>query len=128
MKKPTSPTSIGRRLMSREELELEAAVARVLYEAPVVWLGGLPYFSSSEQAFGGRWQRHTLVPSYLREPAATLVLIARAQARGSSLIMNYGEDTDTWEVSWITGGRRYVGVHRRLEHALCLAVAKAGQS
>ena len=38
--------------------------------------------------------------------------------KGSSVVLDYGEDTGQWEASWITGGNRYVGVNRDVEDAL----------
>lgn len=38
--------------------------------------------------------------------------------RGSSLILNWGEDNDCWEVDWITSGKRYRGVSKLLTTAL----------
>jgi len=34
--------------------------------------------------------------------------------KGSSVDLNYGEDTDAWECSWITGGERYTGVNKEI--------------
>ena len=31
------------------------------------------------------------------------------RAHGSSVLLNWGEDTTLWECSWITGGDRYTG-------------------
>jgi hypothetical protein len=44
---------------------------------------------------------------------------------GSSLIMNWGEDTGMWECSWITGGVRIIVVSKELEAALTEARIKA---
>ncbi len=38
--------------------------------------------------------------------------------KGSSVVLNYGEDTGQWEASWITDGKRYVGIKRDPEEAL----------
>jgi adenylosuccinate lyase len=43
----------------------------------------------------------------------------------SSLTLTWGEDTDTWEVAWITGGERFVACDGRLEVALRVVLAKA---
>lgn len=37
---------------------------------------------------------------------------------GSSLTMNWGEDTDTWDVEWISGGERRSVSAPTLEYAL----------
>ena len=36
-------------------------------------------------------------------------LLNYMRERGSSLILNWGEDNNLWECSWITGGKRYCG-------------------
>ena len=55
-----------------------------------------------------------------------LVVLTWMQAHGSSLILNYGEDTEHWECSWITSGTRYLGVRRTLPDAIteCLKCAR----
>lgn len=40
---------------------------------------------------------------------------------GSSVVLNYGEDTGQWECSWIVEGHRYVGVKGDPEDALDVA-------
>lgn len=40
------------------------------------------------------------------------------QEHGSSVLLNWGEDTNLWECSWITGGERYTGVSRYLGGAV----------
>lgn len=32
--------------------------------------------------------------------------------RGTSVLLNWGEDNNLWECSWITGGKRYTGFSR----------------
>lgn len=44
---------------------------------------------------------------------------------GSSLIMNWGEDTAVWEVSWITSGKRFTGFSKDLRTALDTSHRKA---
>ena len=44
---------------------------------------------------------------------------------GSSLAMNWGEDTGMWEVAWITGGVRFVSVGPDLALTLANCRAKA---
>jgi len=34
------------------------------------------------------------------------------QEHGSSVVLNYGEDTEQWEASWIRDGQRHVAVRR----------------
>ena len=59
------------------------------------------------------------------DPAAMLQLIERMKDRGSSVLINWGEDNDLWEVSWITGGKRYSGYDQSLSRALALASGQA---
>lgn len=35
------------------------------------------------------------------------IILAHMQRRGSSVVLNFGEDTELWECSWITDGKRY---------------------
>jgi hypothetical protein len=37
-------------------------------------------------------------------------LMAFMQRHGSSVLLNWGEDTGQWECSWITSGTRYTGL------------------
>lgn len=52
-------------------------------------------------------------------------IIIELKRDGSSLIMNWGEDTDCWEVAWITGGVRFVAVGDDLEGTLVACRLKA---
>jgi hypothetical protein len=46
---------------------------------------------------------------------------------GQSVDLNWGEDNDLWEVSWITGGKRYTGFSKSAPLAVCrAALAAAG--
>lgn len=36
--------------------------------------------------------------------------LAFMQQRGSSVLLNWGEDTSLWECSWITSGERVTGI------------------
>jgi hypothetical protein len=38
--------------------------------------------------------------------------LAYMKQRGSSLTLDWGDDTDQWECSWISSGDRFVGVAR----------------
>lgn len=38
--------------------------------------------------------------------------LAYMKERGSSLTLDWGEDSDMWECSWISGGDRFTGVAR----------------
>jgi hypothetical protein len=44
---------------------------------------------------------------------------------GSSMTINWGEDTGCYEVYWITGGSRFRGVSRNLRTAMSQAVENA---
>lgn len=36
------------------------------------------------------------------------VIMTYMQRRGSSVVLNFGEDTEQWECSWITDGKRHI--------------------
>lgn len=44
---------------------------------------------------------------------------------GSSVLVNFGEDTGAWECSWITGGIRFTGVHGLIRNAVLESINKA---
>jgi hypothetical protein len=46
------------------------------------------------------------------------------RSKGSSLVLNWGEDTGAWEVSWITSGVRHVGISHDLQEAFMPASYK----
>lgn len=47
----------------------------------------------------------------LKEGATDVPLIlSRMRLFGSSIVLTWGEDTNVWECSWITGGVRFTGV------------------
>ena len=52
-------------------------------------------------------------------------LIRWMQRHGSSLILNWGEDTGNWEVAWISGGKRFVGVDPVMRRAMESVIMKA---
>lgn len=47
------------------------------------------------------------------------------RAHGSSVLLNWGEDPDAWECSWITGGKRYTGCQVKMRSALLECLNKA---
>ena len=49
------------------------------------------------------------VPAFCTDDDDALRLVLWMQHHGSSLTLNWGEDTDAWECSWITGGLRFTG-------------------
>ncbi len=44
-------------------------------------------------------------------------LLAYMTKHGSSVVLNWGEDTEVWECSWITDGRRYSGFRKEAHDA-----------
>lgn len=42
-------------------------------------------------------------------PEQFVKLLSFMQEHGSSVDLNWGEDTNRWECAWITGGLRYIG-------------------
>jgi hypothetical protein len=46
--------------------------------------------------------------------------------KGTSVLLNWGEDDNVWECSWITGGKRYTGFHENMTAAIvgCLLKVK----
>lgn len=46
------------------------------------------------------------------------------QAHGSSVVLNYGEDNDAWECSWIVEGRRITDFGRNADVAVCRVLAR----
>lgn len=53
-------------------------------------------------------------------------LIVYMVNHGSSLTMNWGEDTGGYEVDWITGGKRFHTHDRSLPNAMRDAIQCAG--
>jgi len=41
--------------------------------------------------------------------------------KGQSVVLNYGEDTQGWECSFIVGGKRFTSVRSEPTHAICYA-------
>ena len=44
---------------------------------------------------------------------------------GSSVLLNWGEDNDLWECSWITGGKRFTGTSQHIRPAILGSLNKA---
>lgn len=44
-------------------------------------------------------------------------ILSLMKTYGSSVILNWGEDNDAWECSWITDGKRYTDFSRNAEMA-----------
>jgi len=38
--------------------------------------------------------------------------LTKMQKHGQSVMLTWGEDTEAWECSWITGGKRYTAFDR----------------
>ena len=51
-------------------------------------------------------------------------LLLGMQAMGSSVDLNWDEDTDLWECSWITSGERFTGFSKNPNTAARQAVLK----
>lgn len=47
---------------------------------------------------------------------------------GSSVLLNWGEDDNLWECSWITGGKRYTAFDLILDSAVRQCVQEALKS
>lgn len=58
---------------------------------------------------------------YTTEMAAAGDVLLFMAHKGSSVELNWGEDTDAWECSWITGGTRFVGAANIAPLAICCA-------
>lgn len=54
-------------------------------------------------------------------------LIEHMVDHGSSLTINWGEDTGCYEVDWITSGERFRGVSRELYQAIRQAIVNAAE-
>lgn len=70
-------------------------------------------------------QEASLIPTYSYNIVAVGALLIYMKDHGSSLLLNWGEDTGQWECSWITGGQRFTGYGATLELAACRAALKA---
>jgi len=46
------------------------------------------------------------------------------QDKGSSVLLNWGEDDNQWECSWITGGERYTGFSENMTAAIVACLLK----
>lgn len=55
---------------------------------------------------------------------STIERIGWMTEHGSSLILSYGEDTDAWEVAWISGGVQFLAYGGNLRAALLNACRK----
>lgn len=45
--------------------------------------------------------------------------------RGSSVTLDWGEDNNQWECSWITGGNRFTGIRGDIANAIRDAIGQA---
>jgi hypothetical protein len=52
-------------------------------------------------------------------------LVNEMKQCGSSLCIDWGEDTDRWEVSWITSGVRYTAVGQFMQDTVRQCYEKA---
>jgi hypothetical protein len=53
-------------------------------------------------------------------------LLQFMRERGTSVTLNWGEDTDAWEATWITVGDRYLAADHDVVRALCAVIVAAG--
>jgi hypothetical protein len=67
------------------------------------------------------------VPRWASDEQANWRLIEWMKARGSSLTLNWGEDNNLWEVSWISSGNRLCGFHTDLKLAVCICALAAAE-
>ena len=49
---------------------------------------------------------------------STIGILEWMAAHGQSVDLNYGEDDQHWECSWITGDKRFTGVRIRIQDAV----------
>lgn len=63
------------------------------------------------------------IPSYSTDIAAAWEVVERL--KGQSVVIDFGEDTGAWEVSFIQQGERYTVSCASVMHAICLAALKA---
>jgi hypothetical protein len=54
-------------------------------------------------------------------------LIEHMVSHGSSLTINWGEDTGCYEVDWITSGERFRGINTELYAAMRRAMTNAAE-
>ena len=61
----------------------------------------------------------------LNQPHTTDEMLEWMQAHGSSVLLNWGEDNNLWECSWITNGKRYTGWQNSAAKSILEAATKA---
>ena len=62
------------------------------------------------------------IPYYSTEIAAAWEVVEKL--KGQSVDLNFGEDNNRWECSFIIGGERYSGYSTSAPHCICLAALK----
>lgn len=71
-----------------------------------------------------------MIPNELLDPDVVLAdfldVLDFLASHGSSLILNWAGDT--WEVEWITGGKRYSGVSEQIEIAIVEVLRKVKEN
>jgi hypothetical protein len=65
------------------------------------------------------------VPDYSTEWNAAGSVLHFMAAHGSSLTLDWGEETAAWECAWVTGGTRFVGHGDTAMLAICRAAMEA---
>lgn len=64
-----------------------------------------------------------VIPHYSTDIVAAWEVVEKLKSQ--SVVLNYGEDTQGWECSFIVGGKRYTSVRSIITHAICLAALSA---
>lgn len=59
-------------------------------------------------------------------PPSTAERLVWMSEYGSSIDLNYGEDNNLWECSWITSGKRYTAFSKWPATAVAEALRRAG--
>jgi hypothetical protein len=55
----------------------------------------------------------------------TVSMLDWMAAHGQSVLLNWGEDDEHWECSWITSGKRFTGIRKDIPNAIRDALGKA---
>ncbi len=63
------------------------------------------------------------LPAYSTDMGAAGTVLAWMAEHGTSVDLNWGEDTDCWECSWVTSGNRHTGFSPKEEPALAVCLA-----
>jgi hypothetical protein len=86
---------------------------------------GEPFVKPGEH-WNGEWV-NPWTPDYFGSMELAADLVSLMQAQGSSFTLNWGEDNDQWECSWITSGTRYTAFGGTMQAAISRVALKAGK-